>query len=333
MKFFIGIFFISVVSANAQMEEITVLDSGYKTSLRGLCVVDDNIIWVSGSNGTVAKSVNAGKTFEWLTIKGYEKRDFRDIEAFDANTAIIMAAAEPAIILKTKDGGKNWYRVFEDTTKGMFLDAMDFNWKYGVIIGDPIKNKLFLAITEDNGEHWAVQNNQQTFATGEAFFASSGTNIKIINTRHTSSLLYSYVSGGTKSAYYYGNEILLPVTQGKESTGANSMDCLSEKNLVVVGGDFLNDKDTTGNCALSENFGQNWFKPQTPPHGYRSCVKYITEKNLITCGTSGVDISTDGGLNWQLISLQSFHVCQKAKKGDTIFLAGANGKIARLNNF
>jgi photosystem II stability/assembly factor-like uncharacterized protein len=84
------------------------------------------LVWASGSNGTVARSVDGGKTFEWLTVTGYEKRDFRDIEAFDANTAIIMGISEPAIILKTKDGGKSWYKVFEDSTKGMFLDAMDF---------------------------------------------------------------------------------------------------------------------------------------------------------------------------------------------------------------
>lgn len=330
MRFFFVILFVSILSANAQTEKIVILDSGHNTSLRGLCVVNNNIIWASGSNGTVVRSVDGGKNFEWITVNGYEQRDFRDIEAFNADTAIIMAVAEPAVILKTKDGGKNWYKVFEDRTKGMFLDAMDFYGKYGVVIGDPISNKLFLAKTNDNGEHWIVSDNDQLMAKGEAFFASSGTNIKIINTRHANSSFYSFVSGGTKSIYYY-RSISLPILQGKESTGANSIDCYSEKKLIVVGGDFLHDKDTTGNCALSEDFGKTWSNPKVPPHGYRSCVEYITEKKIITCGTSGVDISDDGGMNWQLISLQSFHVCQKAKKGDAVFLAGANGKIARLN--
>ncbi len=326
-------FFLLLLSSNmifAQQERITVLDSGHNTSLRGLSIVNNNIIWASGSNGTVAKSLDGGKTFEWLTVAGYEKRDFRDIEAFDANTALILAVAEPAIILKTKDGGKNWYKVFEDTTKGMFLDAMDFqNKNFGIVIGDPIKERFFLAITFDNGENWNKGTKLLVAPidySGEACFAASGTNILLKKNGD-----YLIISGGKQTEIMngLGGEILQMI-QGKETTGANSISTWKEKYFAVVGGDFSNDKDTTGNCALSFNHGDSWVKPQTSPHGYRSCVAYITSNKLISCGTSGIDISEDGGKNWQLISNQSFHVCQKAKKGNAVFLAGANGKIARL---
>ena len=110
----------------AQTPSVEVLTSGTKTSLRGLSVVNDNVVWVSGSNGMVGKSSNGGKNWKWMTVKGFEKKQFRDIEAFDANTAIIMGIAEPAYILKTTDGGETWKVVFENKTKGMFLDAMDF---------------------------------------------------------------------------------------------------------------------------------------------------------------------------------------------------------------
>ena len=77
-------------------------------------------------------------------MKGFEKNDFRDIEAFDSLTALIMSVDCPAYILKTKDGGKTWNKVFEDTTKGMFLDAMAFaNDSTGIVIGDPINKKNF----------------------------------------------------------------------------------------------------------------------------------------------------------------------------------------------
>jgi len=95
-------FLLLLIQANAQQPTIKILESGKRVSIRGLSVVNDNIIWASGNNGSVARSTDGGVTWLWQTIPGYEKRDFRDIEAFDENTAIIMGVAEPAIILKTK---------------------------------------------------------------------------------------------------------------------------------------------------------------------------------------------------------------------------------------
>ncbi len=325
-------------------QTITVLTSQPKISLRGLSVVNNDVLWASGSNGTVARSVDGGKTFQWLTVKGYEPRDFRDVEAFDSNTAIIMAVAEPAVILKTKDGGKNWKKVFEDTTKGMFLDAMDFSGKIGVVVGDPINDKLFKAETHDGGNHWQkVYNETDSVITGEAMFASSGTNIKKLVASTIVGYWYDiYVTGGASSSVFFStassNKFSLPMVQGTESQGANSVAVLSDEHkFVVVGGDFKNDRDTTGNCIVGtynagiRNSSVSFSHPQTPPHGYRSCVEFIDQTKLITCGTSGVDISTDGGMNWTLISPESFHVCQKAKKGSAVFLAGKDGRIAKLD--
>ena len=332
------ILLMATLKTYAQIPVINMLDSGRKTSLRGLSVVNDNVLWASGSNGTVVRSTDGGKTFEWQIVQGYEQRDFRDIEAFDANTAIIMAVAEPAIILKTKDAGKTWKKVFEDTTKGMFLDAMDFydlySKKIGFVVGDPINNIFYFAVTNDGGETWKSTNEKLKAFDKEGFFASSGTNVKFQKSDSDSEMNVVAVTGGTYSRLLYkGLSFKIPgLIYGKESQGANSIAVnRTNRNAVIVGGDFANDKDTTGNCVtLTLNKQTEFKKPQTPPHGYRSCVEYITKDKLITCGTSGIDISNDGGMNWTLISTQSFHVCQKAKKGSKVFLAGANGKIGVL---
>ena len=312
-------------------QTIDSLTGGNKTSLRGLSVVNDNVVWASGSNGTVARSVDGGKTFEWLTVKGYEQRDFRDIEAFDAYNAVIIAIAEPAVILRTRNGGLTWKKVFEDGTKGMFLDAMSFDKKNGVVIGDPVKGNMFIAFTRNSGMHWYTKKKEQIpLDSGEAFFASSGTNIKLLPVKGNI-FRYAAVSGGAVSSFIGNKKTKLNLVQGKESTGANSIAVnLSEQRIVIVGGDFANDTAASGNCLFSTDFGTSWQQPQTPPHGYRSCVEFINETKLISCGTSGVDISNDGGNNWTLISNKSFHVCQKAKKGTAVFLAGKNGRIAKL---
>ncbi len=322
---------------NTPAQTIELLTSGTKTSIRGLSVVNDNVIWASGSNGTVARSTNAGKTFTWITVPGYEKRDFRDIEAFDKNVAIIMAIAEPAVILKTIDGGATWKKVYENNTPGMFLDAMEF-WNYdsGIVIGDPIKGRFFIARTFDGGNTWQDLSYDKlpVADTGEGCFASSGTNVRALSLGEA-----GFISGGLSSKFYWqGKSTVLPILQGKESYGANSIairDHEKRKNsnyFIVVGGDFTHDTSTTMNCIITGDAGNTWKAPATPPHGYRSCVEFITKTKLVTCGTSGVDISDDGGMNWQLISKEGFHVCRKAKKGKAVFLAGGNGRIARLEN-
>lgn len=321
---------------NGYSQEVQLLTEGTKTSIRGLSVVNDNVIWASGSNGHVGRSTDGGKTWKWTVVKGFEKRDFRDIEAFDALTAIIIAVAEPGNILKTVDGGETWKVVYENKTPGMFLDAMDFwNRQSGIVLGDPINGSFFMVRTFNAGETWqeTPAENLPRADSGEACFAASGTNIRALDRNEA-----CFVSGGTRSRLFWkGTPIELPIIQGKETTGANSVAVRDGKklkgsvHLVVIGGDFAADTSAVKNCFVTSDGGKTWKYPAQPPRGYRSCVEYINKKRLIACGTSGVDVSNDGGMNWQFISKTGFHVCRKAKEGKAVFLAGGNGRIGRLN--
>ena len=329
MNKFISAIIICLFSFAAEAQTVKLLNSGSKASLRGLSVVSDDVVWVSGSAGSVGRSVDGGETWNWTTVKGFEKTDFRDIEAFDKNTAIIMGIAEPAYILKTTDGGQNWKIVFTDTTKGMFLDAMEFwNEQSGIVIGDPLGDKIFIARTFDGGENCQriPALNIPAAGKGEAFFASSGTNVRKLSKQEA-----VFVSGGLRARLFIRNKkIDLPIIQGKESTGANSMAVKNKKCLVVVGGDFNTRDDTTKNCVITNDGGKTFTAPVVGPHGYRSCVEYLGKKNWISCGVNGVDYSTDEGQNWAGISKDSFHAVRKAKKGKTVYFSGGGGSIGKL---
>src|SRR6478735_6549275 len=213
---------ITVFSQRKTLPKVEILNTGVKTSIRGLSVVNNNVVWVSGSNGMVGKSSNAGKNWKWMTVKGFEKNDFRDIEAFDANTAIIMAIADPSYILKTTDGGETWKVVYENKTKGMFLDAMEFrDPKNGMVIGDPVDGRFFIAKTADAGNTWNELSADQRFVadSGEAFFASSGTNFRMLYNRSV-----VIASGGKNSRLFYNKTIFdVPMPKGKETAGTNSV--------------------------------------------------------------------------------------------------------------
>lgn len=318
-----------------KLPTVKIVNKDTKTSIRGLSVVNDVVVWVSGNNGMVGKSTDGGKSWKWFTVKGFEKRDFRDIEAFDGATAVIMCVDAPAYILKTIDGGESWKIVYENKTKGMFLDAMEFwNEQAGIVIGDPIDGKIFVARTFDGGDTWKnIPDNYRPVAdSGEAFFAASGTNVRALD-RDESVL----VSGGTHSRMYIRDKkIDLPIIQGKETTGANSVAVLDNNTrnggstMVIVGGDFSNPNSDSLNCFLTTNKGKTWKAPKRPPHGYRSCVEWLSKKHIVSCGPTGVDYSVDGGNTWKWISKESFHVCRAAKRGSAVYLAGPDGKVGKL---
>lgn len=309
-------------------QSIQLLHSGKAISLRGLSVVTDRVIWTSGSNGTVGLSVDSGNTWKWMTIKGFEKTDFRDIEAFDETEALIMGIASPAYILRTTDAGETWKVVFENKSKDMFLDAMEFwNEQSGIVVGDPVYNKIFIARTFDGGKNWrALPNQNYPIAdSGEALFASSGSNIRKLNKQEA-----VFVTAGLKSRMFLRDKkIDLPILQGTETSGANSIAVKNNKIMIVVGGDFKQMQATEKNCIITTDAGKSFYLPNTAPHGYRSCVEYLEKKKWICCGPNGVDLSDDDGDNWNWISKTGFHVCRKAKIGKAVFLAGADGRIGK----
>ncbi len=313
-------------------QKVVVIASREGVSFRGVSAVSDKVIWVSGSRGTVGRSVDGGETWQWANVPGFENREFRDIEAFDSHTAVIMAVGEPAVILKTENSGVTWKMVYRNETRGMFLDALEFwNIESGIVIGDPINGKFFIARTFDNGNNWrALTPDKLPDAdSAEACFAASGTNVRALERDEA-----CFVTGGTRSRLFWKNSpVDIPIIHGSESQGINSVAVWYKKRkaplIVAVGGDFAEVNSIEQNCAISNDGGKSWKNPQTAPSGYRSCVEFLTSEKLITCGVNGVDISNDEGVNWRKISSDGFHVCRKAKKGRNVYLAG-NGKVAKL---
>jgi Photosynthesis system II assembly factor YCF48 len=342
LKQLLILFFLNLFFYSGDAQQIKLLDSGKSFSLRGLCAVSDQTLWVSGSSGSVGLSTDGGQNWKWISVPGYEKSDFRDIEAFSDQEALIMGITNPAVILRTTDGGKSWIKVFVDTAKSAFLDAMYFFGDQGAIVGDPESGKIFFAETADGGKIWNKKNPwgprpsapADAPAVGESFFAASGSNLVLIpRPGYVSRFANALVSGGKKSCLYYlSGRYPLLINQGAETTGANSiaLDPSDPNRAFVVGGDFSHDTLRYRNSLRIRLDPFSQESPLDPPHGYRSCVEYLNDNQMICCGTTGVDISNNGGMNWKLISNKGFHVCRKSKTGRSIFLAGAHGIIGRL---
>lgn len=311
----------------AKAQKIEILQQGKSTSIRGLSVVDDNVAWISGSKGNIATTTDGGKTWAWQQVKGYEQADFRDIEAFSDKEAVIISSGTPALILKTVDGGANWSLKYKNDDKAYFLDAMDFaDTKHGFILGDPIDKKFLILETVDAGDTWHPLASAPDALTDEAAFAASGTCLRV----NKKSNLEIVTGGKFARGLSYNGKIWiytdLPITHGPSSNGAFS---ISADKKIIVGGNYAKDKLTDSVSCLSA--GKAGFtKVEKGPLGYQSCVELLNSKKYLSTGTSGTNLTTDGGLTWQQIDTISYNVCRKAKKGKLVLLAGDRGKIAIL---
>lgn len=327
------LFIIVFAEARAQQTSYRVeaLVSAPISSIRGLSVASDEVVWVSGTQGKAGRSTDGGRTWEWFSIPGCDSCDFRDIEAFSANRAVIMGIAEPARIFLTEDGGKNWKQVYFNDAKGIFLDAMDFwNDKDGVIAGDAMNGRFKGLQTRDGGQTWQDLTLPEA-AEGEACFAASGTTLRTLPGKQA----FAIASGGVKSRFFRYNGgkwsvIDWPATQGAASKGIFSFAFHGAKNGVAVGGDYMNPKDENNNCVVTSDGGDTWTLPRKAPRGYRSAVEYLDGRQLIATGPGGTDISTDGGQTWEALTDEGFHAVRKAKKGSRVYLAGGKGRIAVL---
>jgi photosystem II stability/assembly factor-like uncharacterized protein len=312
-------------------QHIELLEQGKPTSIRGLSVVDDKVAWVSGSKGYVAMTTNSGKTWDWQQVKGFEKADFRDIEAFSDKEAIIMSSGTPALILKTIDGGANWQVKYRNADTAYFLDAMDFDdQKHGYVLGDPIKSKFVLLETKNGGESWLPFTNPPIALPGEAAFAASGTCLRVLPNGNM-----FIATGGTSAeidmpkANGGWDHHKVPILNGQSAQGAFSV-AVSTQQLVVVGGDYQHDKRNDSTVCYSIDGGHIWQLAKTQPSGYQSCVENINGAAFLSTGTPGSNITIDNGKTWAKIGDTSYNVCRKAKNGTLFLLAGDRGKIGIL---
>ena len=345
-RFLIICFFFSIAGmCIGQKMSIIQIGQGMNTSIRGMSIPSDEVIWVSGSNGTVGRSVDGGATFNWIIVKDYEKLDFRDIQAFDSNTAIIMAVDNPAYILKTTDGGRSWKKTFEKKQDGMFLDAMDFkNSKEGICIGDPLvvggmgKKLFYLLRTTDGGDTWQQTplNQLPPAQNDEAIFSASGTNIFFLDHPEFE---YAFVTGGAVSKLFMmgragkpNKSVGIPINQGIASAGTFSMATDRMHKFYCIGGDYKSPRNQFNNFFYTTDAGKKWASSSVaPPFGYRSCIRLIGDKKLVACGPNGIDYSKNGGKEWLDISKEGFNVCMETKSGKAVFFAGEKGKLARLS--
>ena len=313
--------------------------SGIDASLRGVCANSKTVAWASGSSGTVLKTSNGGGTWISVSVPGAENLDFRDVHAFDADTALVMSAGRPAKIYKTTDGGKAWLECYSNDREGVFLNSLAF-WDHarGLAVGDPLGGYFLVLRTLDGGESWSRVPAEEIPSPreGEAEFAASGTCVAVAGEG-----LAWFVTGGKAASVFRSEDwgcswtaAEAPILNGEPSQGIFSVAFIDGEKGIIVGGDYRDPDRRERNAAYSSDGGKTWL-PVTEaglPHGFRSCAAYVQGlggPTLVAVGVSGSDYSPDGGRSWIAFSETGFHAASFATDGAG-WAVGSEGRIARF---
>lgn len=349
MNLFKGILFLLIIAMNTSCDqpvketppkrmEISIDTFAMDCSIRAIKAIDDQTMYFAGSKGQFGFTKDGGKSWKIDSIKSklQPKLEFRGIEKIN-DALFLLAVGSPALLYKSTDDGQSWKIVYQENHKAAFYDAIAFWDKTnGIAMGDPTDGCLSIITTNDGGETWSkipCQNLPEA-VEGEAAFAASNSNISIFENH------VWIVSGGTKARVLHSADkgqtwtiANTPIVQGGKMTGIFSSDFYDSKNGIIMGGDWENKSQNTGNKAVTTDGGKTWSliaDGKTP--NFRSCVQYIPSTNgkeLIAVGIPGISYSKDGGASWKDLSEQSFYTIRFAADGKSAWLAGAN-KIGKM---
>ncbi len=255
--------------------------------LRGIDYVGGGVAWASGSHGTVLRTEDMG--FVWqlcATPPDAKDLDFRGVQAFDNNTAIVMSSGpgDKSRLFKTTDGCQTWTLLFTNPDQEGFWDAIKAKSERDIrILGDPVQGHFRLYESEDNDLHW-FQDDAEPDAAHDGAFAASNTSL--IDVEESPSVFFG--TGGVSGARLFrlcpsSNQkpcwTALPMPMFPASASGGIFSLASNAGwhghvMLAVGGDYLKADLREKNAAYSSDFGAHWSAAVTPPHGFRSAVAY-----------------------------------------------------------
>lgn len=298
-----------------------------------------NGVWFGGTNSK-AGFISFQNEAETKIVKlQKENTDFRSM-AYANGSIYVLNAGTPANMYALNTFGYSCASnlIYTESGEKVFYDSMfiDIKTGFGVVIGDPTEDCLSVLLTENSGKNWKKIpcDILPKIVEGEAAFAASDTNVKIID-----GVIY-IISGGKKSRLFMSEDkgstwqvFDTPIIQGEAMTGAFSMDFYNKRKGIIVGGNYENQKDNSVNKAITRNGGKTWKTvSKDEAFGYASCVQFMPKsrgKVLYTCGTSGVYYSTTFGEKWtKILEDTDFYTLRFSGKNN-IYLAGKN-KVTKI---
>jgi len=292
---------------------LTAESSGVNVVLQAVSAPSEDVVWVSGHGGAVLRSTDGGDHWTRLRVPGADSLEFRDVQAFDADTAFLLSSGPGprSRIFRTTDGGQTWTQQYLNTDPRAFYDCFAF-WTptIGAVVSDAVDGRLIVRRTVDAGAHWEVLPTASMPAAldGEGAFAASGTCLVALGRRRgwiageaaAGSRIYRTSDAGASWSVSPA-----PLARG-DASGAATVAFRDSANGVALGGRIALPADTTARAAVSHDGGVTWTAaagPAFPGAVYGSVyVPEAVTPVLVAVGPGGLAYSRDDAATWTPLS-------------------------------
>lgn len=254
-------------------------------------------------------------------------KEIRDADKNEHYLFFMQSNDESHVLREKWNGKEDSLLNFSHHGKPVFLDGIDLQDSLGFLIGDPVDGDFALYRTQNFGESWEACLGKVYSQANEAAYAASGTTNHIIDGD------FVFVSGGETTRFIWSEDlgtswqsVKIPFESCK-TCGAYSLAYKNREELVAVGGDYTRPNESMNTCFYSLDGGQSWQASKNPPSGYRSSVLYANGV-YYSCGTNGIDYSTDHGQNWLKISTENaLAMCCDRK---FLYISCVKGKVLKM---
>ncbi|MFF8316760.1 WD40/YVTN/BNR-like repeat-containing protein [Streptomyces bobili] len=306
---------------------------------RGLAAVDRDTAWVAGTQGTVLRTTDGGANWRNVSPPGAAGLQFRDVEAFDARRAVVLAIGEgdASRVYRTDDGGATWTESFRNTDARAFYDCMTFfDRRHGLAMSDPVDGRFRILSTSDGGRSWTVLPDAGMPAAlpGEAGFAASGQCLVSAGSRD----VWLATGGAERARVLHSADRGLtwtvtdaPIPAGDPARGVFGLAFRDRTHGLAVGGDYRADQPSPSAAAATGDAGRTWRPAGTPPPAYRSGVAWLPHSRTaaLAVGPTGTDLTTDAGRTWRTVDTGSYDTVD-CTPDRGCWAAGEQGRVARL---
>ena len=323
---------------------LTPQKSGTLSNLIGVSPVNDRVVWASGRGGAFALTTDGGAHWRSGVVAGAEALQFRDVEAFSADVAYLLAIGNgpDSRIYKTSDGGKSWAQQFIGHDSKAFYNCFSF-WSEsrGIAFSDSVDGH-FPGLRTTDGKTWVEIGQRLPAARAtEGGFSSSGTCVATHGARH------GWIATGASAPrarvlvtedggdHWTAHETPL---RGAATAGAFSVAFRDPLHGLVGGGELGPAQADLDNVARSSDGGKTWKLTARAPIGTIFGLAYarpraaapVAHAIVVATGPGGAAWSADEGDTWtQLPGVAHYWSVAFADERNG-WLVGTEGRILKI---